>query len=152
MSHQRTLQQQRAAQAYKHVNEMVDMLNKSDAEPDKKKREKMKSTPHEYGTIIRGFPALIQTDGLATALAFLQAKAKKENKTNISDPKSPHHYVEIHISKWVLHQIVGSGDNLLEWLLTASTFQYRQATAEALAYCAWLKRFVEANDLKSSNS
>jgi len=131
MSNQQTLQQRRAAQAFKDVQEMVVLLEK----------DKKDSTANEYGTIIRGFPALIQTDGLATALAFLQAKGK-----------SAHRATYQHISAWVMTQLTGKTGDLLNWLMDASTFQYRQATAEALAYTTWLKRFVEANDLKSSNN
>lgn len=116
MSNQQTLQQQRAKQADDDVNSVVGS-----------------SSASEYSTVIRSFPALIQTDGLATALAFLQAKGKSQHKSAYQ-----------HISGWVMSRVAGQSGDLLGWVQEASTFEYCQATAEALAYTAWLKRFVEA--------
>ena len=118
MSNQQTLQQQRAKQANTDVNEVV-YGNTSNS---------------EYKSVIRSFPALIQTDGLATALAFLKAKGKDHHEAAYK-----------HVSNWVMARVAHKDEmSLLDWVQEASTFEYRQATAEALAYTAWLKRFVEA--------
>lgn len=94
----------------------------------------------DYGSLVRGFAAMIQQDGLGPALAFLQAKGKKDKKG------SPEHIaLENHLSAWVLKQMNASQDSdLLEWLLTQDSATYRRAATEALAYLSWLKRFAEA--------
>lgn len=81
---------------------------------------------------MRGFAAMIQTDGLAPALAFIKAKGKDHHLT-----------LNEHLSNWVLAQLGGNGD-LLTWLLAQDSARYRQAATETIAYLVWLKRFVEA--------
>lgn len=121
MSQQQTLQQKRASHAWHAVEEV-----------DKKSYKK------DYGSLVRGLPAMIQTDGLAHTLAFLKAKGKD-------------HHVSAYgtISRWVLGELGKGQGDLLEHLLNCSTIDYRRATSEALAYLQWLKRFVEARGWKS---
>ncbi|MBE2196847.1 MAG: type III-B CRISPR module-associated protein Cmr5 [Anaerolinea sp.] len=109
---QQTLQQERAAQAWKDV--------------ESTRRNK------EYNSLVRGFAAMIQRDGLGASLVFLKAKGKPEHKFLID-----------HLSAWVTKKLGWQGD-LLQTLLTRSTHDYRRATAEAIAYLLWLKRFAEA--------
>ncbi|MCL4880527.1 MAG: type III-B CRISPR module-associated protein Cmr5 [Anaerolineae bacterium] len=116
---QQTLQQQRAAHAWKQVETV--------AQNDK-----------EYGSLVRGLPAMIQHDGLAPTLAFLKAK------------KKDHHLKAYNqLSDWVKSQIPfeANFDDLLECLIKNNSTTYRHATTEALAYLSWLKRFVEAKGL-----
>jgi CRISPR-associated protein Cmr5 len=119
MSQQKTLQQKRAAQAHTDVNRVSGDAQK------------------EYGSLVRGLPALVQSDGLASTLVFLKAKGKTHHRAAYD-----------HVSMWVMgHLTNDADDDLLEWLLKVNSFEYRQATTEALAYIAWLKRFAEARGL-----
>lgn len=124
MSNQQTLQQKRAASAWKQIAEVEKL-------PEK--------TRKEYGSLVRGLPAMIQTDGLGATLAFMNAKAKE---------KEHHRKAYQHLAAWVVNEMGASGD-LLQWLIGRGSSEYRQATAEALAYLHWLKRFAEAKDWKS---
>lgn len=121
MSNQRTLQQLRAAQAWQDVESVAG------------------SSQKEYASLVRSLPALIQSDGLATSLAFLCAKGKTH-----------HEAVYKHLGKWVLKELDAEGD-FIQWLIHENTgsFKYRQATTETLAYLTWLKRFAEAKDSES---
>lgn len=124
-SQQQTLQQLRAADAWNNVETIV-----SDRD------EKMRG---EYGSLVRGLPALILTDGLGQSLAFLKAKGK------------PHHiHAYNHLSKWVCKWAGKPDADLMILILSESSVNYRQYTSEALAYLGWLKRFAEAAELKSS--
>jgi len=88
----------------------------------------------EYASLVRGFAAMIQTDGLAPALAFIKAKGKDHHLT-----------LNQHLSEWVLAEMKITGEkDLLQWLLGQSSARYRQAATETIAYLVWLKRFVEA--------
>lgn len=120
---QQTLQQQRAAHAWQQV-------------------EKVAQSDKEYGSLVRGLPAMIQHDGLAPTLAFLKAKGKNKEDT---------HYCRAYkqLSDWVKSQISfgKNSDDLLECLINNGSTTYRHATTEALAYLSWLKRFVEAKGL-----
>lgn len=120
MSQQRTLQQLRAAQAFQDVESVSGNVQS------------------EYNSLVRSLPALIQSDGLAPTLAFLNAKGK------------PHHKAAYeHLGAWVLKELNGSG-KFIEWLISTDTdsFKYRQATTETMAYLTWLKRFAEAKGIE----
>jgi CRISPR-associated protein Cmr5 len=119
---QQTLQQQRAAHAWGCIEKVNVGIQK------------------KYGSLVRGLPALIQSDGLGQTLAFLKAKDKNKGNTEHIEAYS-------NISNWISIEFdfkYKQGETLLEWLLTQETPMYRRATAEALAYLNWLKRFAEA--------
>lgn len=120
-SNQQTLQQERAKHAYARVNVLETVP------PARQKK---------YGSLVRGLPAMIQTDGLGATLAFLQAKGEEH-----------HLYAYSHLGDWLTQpeQFDFKGD-LLAWLLNQSTSVYRQVTNETLAYLVWLKRFAEAKN------
>lgn len=125
-TNQQTLQQQRAASAWAQVD-WVEMH-----ENDKFKKE--------YGSLIRGLPAMILSDGLAQTLAFLLAKGKE-------DRTKPHSAAYQHLSVWVCQRL--KTDDLLQWILQKPSADYRRAASEVLAYLHWLKRFVEAKDWRT---
>jgi len=122
-----TLDQKRAAAAWKAVEEVCD-----------------EESGKKYTAWVRKTPSLILTNGLGQTLAFLRAKGKGDNA-------SEYQRVYNHLSEWVLPHLDPNIPNnpterrkLLEWLLRQDSHVYRQATAEALAYINWLKRFAEA--------
>jgi len=94
---------------------------------------KVKTNKKEYGTLARKLPTLIQTNGLGQTLAFLCSKPDKAHFKMLYQ----------HLSDWVVNQVDGSGD-LLEWVIQQDSSQYRRATAEAITYAMWLRRFAEA--------
>ncbi len=92
---------------------------------------------NDYGSLVRRLPALIQQDGLAQALVFLKAKGEKHHQDAYN-----------HISQWVMAKIAPNPErDLLDWLMSTDSGDYRRATAEALAYLNWLKRFAEAEGI-----
>ncbi|MCC7354485.1 MAG: type III-B CRISPR module-associated protein Cmr5 [Anaerolineae bacterium] len=120
MSRQRSLEQKRAAEAWSRVRQI---------------QEHGKKYAKEYAQLAKSAPADIQTNGLGQTLAFWRAKGKDEHKALFHD-----------VSGWVGNQVShGQKSDLLEWIVNeASTDDYRRATAEAIAFLAWLKRFAEA--------
>lgn len=123
VSHQRSLEQERAEHAWNAVQSA---------------KRALKDKGKELRSLARSAPASIQSNGLGQTLAFWKAK------------KEPHHSALYDaLSDWLKKQLgVQSGD-LVEWIATTATsLQYRHATAEAMAYLNWYKRFAEA-DLKS---
>jgi CRISPR-associated protein Cmr5 len=100
----------------------------------------------DYGSQARSLPALIQTNGLGQALAYLLSKGK-------GDPKKPHQLLYQHISTWVTKQLNwGADDKLLVKLTQYSSADYRRATSEAMALLIWLRRFAEARLIKEEVS
>jgi CRISPR-associated protein Cmr5 len=126
MSNIKTLEQNRATQAWKDVQEVVS------------ERQKEK----EYKSLVKGAPSVILTNGLLQTLAFYQSK------------KQLHHSKLLkHLSNWVVKQLslggsnqgLSAGDNSLALALrTGDSARLRLATQEALAYLQWLRRFADA--------
>jgi len=125
MTTQQTLQQERAASAWRAVEKV---------------ESESKNERGKYGSLVRGLPALIQTDGLGQTLAFLRAKGQ--------DKVNAHQIAYNQISQWVTGQL-GTKEALLDFILRTDTATYRRATTEALAYLQWIKRFAEAKGWKS---
>ncbi|MCE7946719.1 MAG: type III-B CRISPR module-associated protein Cmr5 [Chloroflexi bacterium CFX4] len=130
-SAQQTLQQRRA----KHAWNNIEYIDRSVPEKTQKK----------YGSLVRGLPQLIQTDGLGQMLAFLLAKAG-------GNEQSEHGLAYAHIADWIKQEFKLTDNKLIEWLLRQSTADYRRTTAEVLAYINWLKRFAEAKGWKSEDN
>lgn len=138
-----TLQQERAARAWAQIEDIE--KEASSRFSDKARQDKYKN---KYGSLMQGLPAMILSDGLASTLAFLQAKGKK----NGDKPEEAAHYSAYkHLSDGVCQQLKGlkADQDLLQWVLNESSADYRRAASEALAYLHWLKRFVEAKDWHS---
>jgi len=115
-SRRQTVEQRRAAQAWIDIQSVT-------------------SNQKEYGSLVRGFAAMIQQDGLGPALAFLKAKRKGHHLT-----------LHQHLSSWVLGEMKAPSEDkdLLKWLLLQDSATYRHTATETLAYLGWLKRFAEA--------
>jgi CRISPR-associated protein Cmr5 len=124
---QQTMQQKRAAHAYNKVNAL-----------------EAENYRNRYGTLVRGLPAMIQTDGIGQTLAFLLAKAK-------TDTRNEHYAAYTHLEDWLRQRenFNFQQEKLIEWLLKQPSDVYRQVATEAQAYLSWLKRFVEAKGWKS---
>lgn len=120
-SRQRSLEQKRAAFAWQCVQGV-----------------KGKGWARDYGQLARSVPAMVQVNGLGQALAFLRSKGKKGD--------NEHARLAADVSRWVSEQLLREQrDDLIPWITgQASSAEYRRATAEALAFLNWLRRFAEA--------
>lgn len=119
----RNTEQRRGEQAWLNVGTARDDL------PEKPKKE--------YRSLARGLNAMIQINGLGQTLAFLKAKGRSNQG---------HALLFGQLSRWVSREILHQErDDLLVWVVSqANGTQYRQATAECMAFGIWLKRFAEA--------
>ncbi len=124
---QQTLDQKRAKRAWEDIQK----VNGLPAEFNGLKKS--------YGSLARRVPMLILTNGLGQTLAYLRSKGK-------DDPKKEHYIIFQQLSYWTMSQVAPESQNqsLLDWVLQTDSTAYRRATAEALAYLSWLKRFAEA--------
>lgn len=154
---QKTLEQRRAAHAWQCVNrcleDAIQALEKAiQREGDAKRAGRLRKELDQlrsgggadewrkkYGSLARRVPMLVLINGLGQTLAFLRAKGK-------DDPGDEHNILFQHLSTWTMSQVAPDAGNkdLLSWILEKDSASYRRATAEALAYLAWLKRFAEA--------
>lgn len=138
-SFQQTLAQARAAFAFDRVREVRDSGN-----TDLGKR---------YRSQVEKLPAMIQTNGLGQALAFLFSKGT--DKEGHLDPKEAEGRLYKHLDRWLgrtewpigpySQAEEGEGDEeakLLYRLSHRDSRVYRRATVEALALITWLRRFA----------
>lgn len=97
------------------------------------------------GDVVSGFPTLVKTDGLLAAAAF--AVEWKDKKKGVRK-----HQGEFHLLKAIAEHLSSSGvaicearnpeDFVEELARAADASKLRRATAEALAFLNYLKRFV----------
>lgn len=130
-----TLEQRRARQAWEHV---ID--------------DATKKVGRDYRGLVRKAPAMIKTNGLGQFLAFLLAKAEQDAgklEGPNAKPLGAEALLYRHTALWLCSKdspvpwgsVKGT---LMERVLSADSWVYRQAAAEALLYLGWLKRFAEA--------
>lgn len=134
MSLQRSKEQERAKAAWACVDNVRKNGRNKDGE----------SFADKYGSLAQSAPADLQMNGLGQTLAFWRAKGYEKGNPKKGDNEHAHLLADV--SKWVGKQIKGDENlELLEWIIKeANTNDYRQATAEAMAFLQWLKRFAEA--------
>lgn len=115
-SQRQTLEQERAAAAWRAVQEVEHSKGK------------------EFRSVASSLPADIQSNGLGQTVAFLEAKGKEEHKAVFNA-----------VTGWIKTWLKINDKDFIEWLmLKATTEQYRHATSEAIAFAIWMKRFAEA--------
>lgn len=153
-----TIEQERAASAWEKVSKAHQQalddskraLQHSDASRKKEFEDKVRDLEKNpdkfkkiYSGLARSLPALVQTDGLGQALAFLCAKGQKK-------VWEAHTRIYEHVSQWVIAQLgkrnlnLEGRKDLLEVICHLDSRIYRMAVVESLAYLRWLKRFAEA--------
>ncbi len=116
MSVQRTKEQERAKFAWDRVKAVSE-------------RQK------EFKSLAQSAPADIQANGLAQTLAFWRAKGEVH-----------HQALYQAVSEWVMQEMNQPDRDILDWITDPNTGSdsYRRATAEALDFLVWVKRFAEA--------
>lgn len=118
----KTLAQRRAAKALKYKD--------------------IKAEGQKGGDAISGMPMLIKTDGLLAALAFaVECKDGDRNKLKHEGENKVAKAVADHLQTEHICDATTPWD-LVEELTRADATTLRRATAEALAFLSYLKRFV----------
>ena len=113
----RDVAKMRAEFAYVQVKNFVDQNN----------QEKQK----EYKSYVKKLPALIQTNGLSAALAFMFSKGGTYGK--IFDQ----------MNLWLQECGLKRDEELMEWVLQRDSAEYRRTTAEIMALLNWMRRFAD---------
>lgn len=98
------------------------------------------------GNVVSGFPTLIRVDGLLPAIAYaIERKQDKETKKLVL--KNPGEFQIVsalveHLSNENILKQSKLPDDMVKELSVGDASQLRRATAEALAFLNYLKRFV----------
>ena len=124
MTEQRTLDQERAADALEKVRRLAE-----------------RDDYGHYPSYVSRMPSMIIMSGLGQACAMMLAQAR-------GDASDPHRVLFDHLQSWLcrsdhLAPYSGSSD-LMKAIVNGSQRNYVNAQAETLAYLSWLKRFSQA--------
>ena len=147
----RDLEKKRAKFAYECVDEMVkDCKNfkeedieklfdkwvnflrkeKSDIK-DKSKFLKSILNCDNYKSYVKKIPSLIQTNGLAATFAFMYSK------------KGTYEVIYKQVEKWLKKRDFDINEELIKWIITQNSPEYRRVTNEVMGLFVWLRRFAE---------
>ncbi len=120
------LERGRAEFAYRCVEEAVKKL-------DEKRRK-------EYRSYTRKISTMILSNGLGQTLAFVKAKAKDGNAYELLYAQMTEYMKSNSV---VRIQMPPDKNELIEWVISCDSKEYRWITQELLAFLNWLKRFAE---------
>jgi CRISPR type III-B/RAMP module-associated protein Cmr5 len=134
MTDKRTLEQQRVEAALRSVESVP------------------REAAEEYRSLAQGFPAMLVSSGIAPALAFLEARAKRTKEKDNKDSKvNASALLSSHVAKWVLENCFKEtssgntpGQQCLKKLSGVDSVRYRLAEREAVEFAVWVKRFAQA--------
>lgn len=154
MSMHQTIEQRRAQAAWTFAQTAQEKF---------KKKDEFKG----YVNLVKNISAMIMTNGLGQALAFLVAKAKiesnKKTQAKWVNQNNMHGLLYTQLENWLIK--ADSPDDpyhapystppknkdetkeptrLLFRLIHHDSTTYRRATLETLAFCTWLKSFADA--------
>jgi CRISPR-associated protein Cmr5 len=120
------LERGRAEFAYRKVKEVLG------------KNEKIQK---EYRSHAKKLPQMILSNGLGQSLAFTFSKAKDKEE-------NAYHLLYSQLSEYLESESVAriakpQNCELIEWVISLDSTQYRYVTEEVLAFLNWLRRFAE---------
>ncbi len=120
------LEKGRAEFAYERVKDAISKLNA--------KQQK------EYRSYVRKIPTMILTNGLGQTLAFVKAKSEKGNAYELIYEQLTAYLRSNSTAR--ISMPPGEND-LVKWVISCDSKDYRYITQELLAFLNWLKRFAE---------
>lgn len=98
----------------------------------------------KYATLVRSLPAMVLSNGLGQALAYLLADAER-------DRGKPSYKLYDQLQSWLVggrddayrERVFGTGQ-LIDVLMEGSRGEYQRAEAGALRLLAWMRKFADA--------
>ncbi|TCO60228.1 type III-B CRISPR module-associated protein Cmr5 [Caldanaerobacter subterraneus] len=142
LSTMRKLEKGRAEFAYDCVRQAIEEVFKGEDEKERRK---------EYRSYARKIPTMILTNGLGQALAFLKAKAGTDEEENEAEKGKSRVYRLLYeqITRYMKSETTSrismppEREDLLGWVISCDSVEYRYITQEILAFLTWLSRFAE---------
>ena len=130
-----TRDQQYAASAYAHIEEVLEKYPKLDVKSGDTLALLYKKNRKRYGVIAHKLPILIRTAGLTQALAFISSRSKKK-KTGKEDEFS---LFLSHLAKTIN---IDTND-LVQYSIQQHLSNYMYITQQVLDALLWYKRFAQ---------
>ncbi|MCX7948317.1 MAG: type III-B CRISPR module-associated protein Cmr5 [candidate division WOR-3 bacterium] len=121
------LEKGRAEFAYRCVEEAIQNLSEI-------KKQK------EYRSYVRKIPQMIISNGLGQTLAFVFAKKKNGNAYDLIYRQITD-YLKSDATARI--RMPNNQNELIKWVISLNSYEYRHVTEEILAFLNWLRRFAE---------
>lgn len=103
----------------------------------------------EYRSYARKIPTMILTNGLGQTLAFIRSKGKKEEAYKRLYEQITNYLKSENTTRI---RMPDSENDLMRWVVSQDSLQYRYITQEVIAFLNWLKRFAEGMPVKEEKS
>ena len=123
------LEKGRAEFAYKCVLDAKERVFSNNKEKQK-----------DYKSYVRKIPAMILSNGLGQTLAFVKAKSDKGNAYELIYKQITEYLKSEHPTRI---RMPNEKNELVEWVITRDSVNYKYITKEVLAFLNWLRRFAE---------
>ncbi len=103
----------------------------------------LKEKAKEYRSLIEKLTTMLLTNGLGQTIAFIKAKAEIKNGN-----KNAYMIILEQIDEYFkANEIVGTikkgNENLVKWIITKDTTEYKLIAQEIVSLFKWLKRFAQ---------
>ncbi|MGC9101205.1 MAG: type III-B CRISPR module-associated protein Cmr5 [Caldisericum sp.] len=112
--------------------------NLSDVE--KKVIKHYKDLIDNYKSYVRKISSMILSNGLGQTLAFVKAKSQRGNAYDLIYKQLTEYMKSNHTTRISMPQ---DKNELVEWVISRNSQDYRYITQEIVAFLQWLKRFAE---------
>ena len=140
----KNLERNRAIEAYKYVSDGKNILELSEIDNEYYKDDKYKS-------YVKKIPMMILNNGLGATFAFIYSKQKsydaKKNKRagEKENPKNAYDLIYKQVDNWLQQSYISKSKKreLVEWIISQNSSEYRATTNEVLTLFNWLKRFAD---------
>jgi len=144
------LEKGRAEFAYRCAEEGKKIISKTQIDGEWYEDDKYKS-------YVKRIPSMILSNGLGQTLAFVVSKKKKAKREegrlispgNEKNPKNAYDLIYKQLTEYMKSEHTArikmpqDKNELIEWVISCDSSNYRYITQEILAFLNWVKRFAE---------
>jgi CRISPR-associated protein Cmr5 len=150
MSDVKNLAKERSQFAYGCATQGKSILKKCEIEVNSNQKKWYEDS--NYKSYVKKIPMMILTNGLGATFAFIyskRTKVKKKNNQEIKagekeNPKNGYDLIYNQVDTWLYEsRIQKPNGELIEWIISRESPEYRAVTNEVLALFNWLKRFAD---------
>ena len=138
----KNLERNRAIEAYKYVSDGKNILELSEIDNEYYKDDKYKS-------YVKKIPMMILNNGLGATFAFIYSKRKNYDKNKgkageKENPKNAYDLIYKQVDNWLQQSYINKPkEELVKWIISQNSSEYRATTNEVLTLFNWLKRFAD---------
>jgi len=105
------------------------------------RKDGVKKYAKDYPSYVKRVPQMILSNGLGQTLSFIFSKGNNKNNAYTLIYSQIQDYMKSQCQTRI--QMPQEKSDLLEWVISCNSNDYRYITDEVLAFFNWLRRFAE---------